>query len=119
MTTFFLRIGAPLCLLLVAGCQRSGEPAANSVLSAKEQAIAAEKKQIDRIEGGVRLDQAERRIVELEKQVGALRDNPQQLDLDLLTQRVAALEARTYAGGDDKPARATDGNTVDGATPRR
>jgi uncharacterized coiled-coil protein SlyX len=45
----------------------------------------------------IRLAAADKRIEELERQVGALDATPEKLDLNLLTQRVAELEAN--AGG--------------------
>jgi hypothetical protein len=43
----------------------------------------------------VRLAAAYKRINELERQVGALESTPEKIDLDLLTQRVAALEVKS------------------------
>ena len=50
---------------------------------------------IKQIEYGVRLSAANKRIEELERKVGALENTPEKLDLDLLTQRVTAIEIKS------------------------
>lgn len=50
---------------------------------------------LDRIEAGIRITAANKRIDELERKVGALEATPEKIDLDLLTQRVTALEVKT------------------------
>ena len=50
------------------------------------------------MEADIRIAAANKRIDELERQVGALQATPEKLDLDLLTRRVETLEAK--AGGD-------------------
>lgn len=57
------------------------------------------------MESGVRLAAANRRIDELERKVGALEATPEKLDLDLLAQRVTALEVNAIS----KPALAFRG----------
>ena len=50
---------------------------------------------LDRMEAGIRIAAANKRIDELEHKVGALEATPEKVDLDLLTQRVAALEVKS------------------------
>jgi len=82
------------CLTLMAGCD---QPSSSTVVKAKatQDPIAAD---VDRMEADIRIAAANKRIDELERQVGALQATPEKLDLDLLTRRVETLEAK--AGGD-------------------
>lgn len=50
------------------------------------------------MEDGVRLSAANKRIDELEREVAALEAAPEKIDLDLLTQRVTALEVKSAIG---------------------
>lgn len=89
------------CLALAlfpAACDRQpgGDPAPRTTPAANA-AMSGEARQIDALETRIRLEQAEKRIADLERQVGELRDNPQTLDLDLLRKRLEAVEARVYA----------------------
>lgn len=52
---------------------------------------------LERLEARVRIAAANKRIDELERKVGELEDTPEKLELDLLTNRVTALEVK--AGG--------------------
>lgn len=56
---------------------------------------------LDRLEAGVRIAAANKRIDELERQVGALQATPEKLDLDLLTRRVEALEVKANGSTSD------------------
>lgn len=68
---------------------------------ASKQTVAADPLagDLDRMEAGIRIAAANKRIDELERKVGALEATPEKVDLDLLTQRVTALEVKA-AGGD-------------------
>jgi hypothetical protein len=57
---------------------------------------------VKQVQYDVRLAAAYRRIEELERQVGELKGTPEKIDLELLTQRMMALEAKTV--GDNEPA---------------
>lgn len=88
---------APLpVLMLLAACDRQ-PGTAPTPRDAANSASGGEAEQIDALETRIRLQQAEKRIAELERQVGELRDNPQTLDLELLRKRLEAVEARVYA----------------------
>jgi hypothetical protein len=82
---------APLtlaCLLSLGACDRGSSPSSAESVSTNTP-LAQDIKQT---EYGVRLAAANKRIDELERKVGALEETPEKLDLDLLTQRVTALE---------------------------
>jgi hypothetical protein len=49
---------------------------------------------VDELEAGIRLAAANKRIDELERKVSMLEATPEKLDLDLISQRVAALEVK-------------------------
>jgi uncharacterized coiled-coil protein SlyX len=86
-------LSAGVALLLVVGCTQPHEAAdtpANDTAALNE-AIAGDMT-------AIRLKAAEARIEQLERQVGARQATPEKLDLQLLTQRLEALEARVYAG---------------------
>jgi len=70
------------------------------------------------MEADIRIAAANKRIDELERQVGALQATPEKLDLDLLTRRVETLEAK--AGGDASSPGKLSGKTTSepGQTPR-
>ncbi len=79
-----------ICLPLLGSCdQRSTQSTAQ-----KSSAGNSVVQDINQIESGVRLAAANKRIDELERKVGALEATPEKLDLDLLTQRVTALEVK-------------------------
>lgn len=94
MKYFCRSVTSLACLILVAGCDQplTPKPAATKVT---RDPITAD---VNRLEAGIRIAAANKRIDELERQVGALQATPEKLDLELLTNRVEALEAR--AGGD-------------------
>ena len=102
------------CLTLMAGCD---QPPSSTVVKAKatQDPIAAD---VDRMEADIRIAAANKRIDELERQVGALQATPEKLDLDLLTRRVETLEAK--AGGDASSPGKLSGKTTSepGQTPR-
>jgi uncharacterized coiled-coil protein SlyX len=90
MTHFHKAILSLACLILMAGCD---QPSSSTVAKAKsaQDPIAAD---VDRMEADIRIAAANKRIDELERQVGALQATPEKLDLDLLTRRVETLEAK-------------------------
>ena len=97
--TYFRRATASLvCLILVAGCDRASSPTPTTNPAAAKAAEDPIKADVDRMEAGIRIAAANKRIDELEQQVGALQATPEKLDLELLTNRVEALEAKV--GGD-------------------
>lgn len=57
---------------------------------------------LDRMEAGIRIAAANKRIDELERKVRAFEATPDKIDLELLTQRVTALEVKSV--GDETPA---------------
>jgi hypothetical protein len=79
------------CFPWLAACEQRTAPAATKRGPA-ENAISQDIHQID---SAVRLAAANKRIDELERKVGALEATPDKLDLELLTQRVTALEVKT------------------------
>ncbi|MEG8016788.1 hypothetical protein [Sphingomonas sp. LR55] len=95
-----------------------GKPAPQAANSATaEDPVAQDVKQI---EYGVRLAAANKRIDELERKVGELENTPEKLDLDLLNQRIAVLEANAAEGSTPSPAVASDaGKDRLLASPRR
>jgi hypothetical protein len=54
---------------------------------------------LDRMEAGIRIAAANKRIDELDRKVGALEATPEKVDLELLTQRVTALEVKSAGDG--------------------
>ncbi len=99
MTYFCKTIMSLACLILVAGCDQvstsTPTPTPTPTPAAAKDPITAD---VDRMEAGIRIAAANKRIDELERQVAALQATPEKLDLELLANRVAALEAKV--GGD-------------------
>jgi hypothetical protein len=91
MRTALIALLALACFLSLGAC--NGEVAPNSATSPSADDPVTQ--DIKEIEYGVRLAAANKRIDELERRVGALEDTPEKLNLDLLTQRVIALEVRS------------------------
>lgn len=77
-------------LILVSGCGQASKKRATE--KASDQDVVAQ--DIDKLESGVRIAAANKRIDELERKVGELETTPEKLNLDLLTQRVTALEVK-------------------------
>ncbi|WP_156362447.1 hypothetical protein [Sphingomonas sp. Leaf208] len=82
---------------------------------------------LDRMEAGIRMAAANKRIDDLERKVGALEATPETINLDLLTQRVTALEVKS-AGAEAvasqavpvaKADQAVSGTPRPGSEPRR
>lgn len=82
-------------LIMVQGCDRV--PKSPSTVKAAGQNPLV--RDVDQIESEVRLAAANKRIEELERKVDALEATPGKLDLDLLTQRVTALEVKANDAG--------------------
>ena len=81
----------PLVALLSLGaCER--QPASSVVKAAS--APNPIEQDVRQMQYDIRLAAADKRIEELERQVGALQATPEKLDLNLLTQRVVELEAK-------------------------
>jgi hypothetical protein len=80
-----------VCLLSLGACDQRRNPSAAKSPS-MENPIVQETSQF---ESEVRLAAANKRIDELELKVHALEATPEKLDLDLLTQRVTALEVKS------------------------
>jgi TolA-binding protein len=94
-----------LTLVSVAACSGAA-PAdpAEGERTARIELFRNELKQVTTVERDVRLDALERRIAELEGEVGVLKANPERIDLDLLTQRMTALEVRALSAAPAAPA---------------
>ena len=91
------------CLMFLIGCdQRQTQPAVKA--ATHEDPLVQDIKQM---EYGVRLSAATKRIDELQRKVAALEATPEKIDLELLAQRVTALEVKSV--GDEA--------TVSQATP--
>lgn len=104
MTIFHKAIVLLPCLILVAGCDQTSVPTSTpTAAKAVEDPLKAD---VERMEAGIRIAAANKRIDELERQVGALQATPEKLDLSLLTDRVTALEAKAggAASSSEKPA---------------
>lgn len=106
--------------LLVSACDQAPKtPVAGKV--SDQDAVA---QNIDKFESGVRIAAANKRIDELERKVGELEATPEKLNLDLLTQRVTALEAKandSLASNSDSPLpndQASSGRPTSSAAPR-
>ncbi len=115
MTYFCRTIMSLACLILVAGCDQASTSTPTPTPAAAKDPITAD---VDRMEAGIRIATANKRIDELERQVGALQATPEKLDLELLTNRVEALEAKV--GGDASSPGTPLGKTTSepGQTPR-
>jgi len=95
--TFFRRAVTSLpWLILMAGCDQTSASTPTTA-KAVEDPLKAD---LEQMEASIRIAAANKRIDELERQVGALQATPEKLDLSLLTARVATLEAKA---GDDAP----------------
>lgn len=111
---------ASACLLSMQACDRATTPAAPQATSSSEPLA----QDLSGIEAMVRLAEANKRIDDLERQVGKLESTPEKLDLDLLTQRVVLLEARD-AGiavnqtGQPLPRQRSGDAEASGSAPRR
>ncbi|MEG3167856.1 hypothetical protein U1737_06545 [Sphingomonas sp. LB3N6] len=113
--TYFRRATTSLaCLILVAGCDRASSPTPDKPKAAQDQIDA----DIDRIQTDIRIAAANKRIDELTRQVGALQSTPDKLDLELLTSRVEALEAKIY-GAASSPDMPAEKSTSDSGQPSR
>lgn len=77
-------------VLSLAACDQAPKPA--DVKGTSDQDSVAQN--LARLDGGVRIAAANKRIDELERQVGELQSTPEKLDLELLTNRVTALEVQ-------------------------
>lgn len=77
-------------LILVQACDQV--PKSPATKNSSDQNLLA--KDVDQLESGVRLAAANKRIDELERKVDELEATPEKLDLDLLSQRVTALEVK-------------------------
>lgn len=78
-------------LILVSACDKRAEPPAAKKGSGQDLVV----QDLDKFEAGVRIAAANKRIDELERKIGELEATPEKLNLDLLTQRVTALEVKT------------------------
>lgn len=79
-----------MCLITMTACDRSPSPIP-ATAKAVQDPIAAD---VEHMTAEIRIASANKRIDELERQVGALQATPIKLDLDLLTSRLEALEAK-------------------------
>lgn len=77
-------------VLSLAACDQAPKPA--DVKATSDQDAVAQ--DLARLDAGVRIAAADKRIDELERQVGELQSTPEKLDLELLTNRVTALEVQ-------------------------
>lgn len=110
MTLFLKAITSLSCLTLMAGCDQMSAPTSKpTAAKVVEDPLKAD---VERMEAGIRIAAANKRIDELERQVGALQATPEKLDLSLLTDRVAALEAK--AGSDASSSGKAAGQTMSG-----
>ncbi|MBM3927935.1 MAG: hypothetical protein FJ335_05685 [Sphingomonadales bacterium] len=91
-----LRIAVSLALATaIAACSPQGAP--RDPAAGGENAIDSEVAAVINIQDRTELQILKERVVTLEREIGELKANPQALDLELLTQRVQALEAGTNA----------------------
>lgn len=77
-------------VISLAACNAAPKPA--EVKGKPDRDAVAE--DLARLDAGVRIAAANKRIDELERQVGELQSTPEKLDLELLTNRVTALEVQ-------------------------
>jgi uncharacterized coiled-coil protein SlyX len=101
------------CLCSVAGCDRPS-PHAAATKNSSQDPIARD---VENMEAEVRISAATKRIDELERQVGELQSTPEKLDLELLTNRVTALEASQTGITADPDASSTNATPVPLAVP--
>ncbi|MES3057694.1 hypothetical protein O6V14_18835 [Sphingomonas faeni] len=80
-------------VISLAACNAAPKPA--DVKGKPDREAVAE--DLTRLDAGVRIAAANKRIDELERQVGELQSTPEKLDLELLTNRVTALEVQASA----------------------
>lgn len=81
--------------LSVQGCGQSPRSPAPKAVRNQDEAAQA----LNQFDAETRIAAANKRIDELERKIGALESTPEKLDLDLLTQRVTALEVKASGGG--------------------
>jgi hypothetical protein len=74
----------------IAACDRNPTSSSRKAVAHQEPLI----QDLKRLDAGVRITAANKRIDELERKVGELEHTPEKLDLDLLTSRVTALEVK-------------------------
>jgi hypothetical protein len=95
---------AAAALLSVGACNSgSGTPSKLTKTVAGDEAIDRD---ASAIEAKVRLSAANKRIDDLEAKTEDLKTNSQSIDLELVRQRLEALEAKVYLSGDDNPSTA-------------
>lgn len=106
-------------LMALCACDQRPAPSAAPKISAANPTD----QDVEELEAGIRLTAANKRIDELERKVGMLEATPEKLDLDLISQRVAALEMKAVgtpsidpeppalrSGGDTRSPRAARGS---------
>lgn len=86
-------------LIAVPACDLA--PKARTPQRATEQSTTEQ--DVDTFEADVRIAAANKRIDELERRVGALEATPEKLDLDLINQRVTALEVKVPQSVEPSP----------------
>ncbi len=87
--------------LLVAACSPQGAP--RDPAEAAGNATDAEVAAVINLQDSTEIEVLKNRVVTLEREVGELKANTQQLDLELLTQRVQQLEAANPAADATAP----------------
>jgi hypothetical protein len=90
MRSFFKAFLSLTVLVAVAACNPVPKSSSAKKVSDQDPIV----QNLDEFEGTVRIAAANKRIDELEKKVGELEATPDKLDLDLLNQRVTALEVK-------------------------
>lgn len=109
------RVALSFAVLVSAGACDRIQKAPESKNAAAVDPVAAD---MDRMEAGIRIAAANRRIDELERKVGALKATPEKVDLELLTQRVAAFEAKSAGDQVTEPQATSDPKAPASGTPR-
>ncbi|MES3085126.1 hypothetical protein [Sphingomonas faeni] len=107
-------------ILSLAACDAAPKPA-NGKGTPGQDGVAQDAiaQDLARLDAGVRIAAANKRIDELERQVGELQSTPEKLDLELLTNRVTALEVQaSSAASQASVAPAKDGPKDASAAPR-